>query len=66
MGRAPPGLSRPGIQRGLRFELLHGIGSVQMTLDLDGLAVFPDDHETPLAESPSQRGLSALGRISVC
>jgi hypothetical protein len=37
-----------------------------MTPDLDGLAVFPDDQETPLAQSPSQRGLGVLGRISVC
>jgi hypothetical protein len=39
---------------------------MQMTPDLDGLAVFPDDQEAPLAQSPSQRGLGALGRISVC
>jgi hypothetical protein len=37
-----------------------------MTPDLDGLAVFPDDQETPLAQCPSQCGLCALGRISVC
>jgi hypothetical protein len=37
-----------------------------MTPDLDGLAVFPDYEKTPLAQSPSQRGLGALGRISVC
>jgi len=37
-----------------------------MTPDLDGLAVFPDYEKTPLAQSPSQRGLSALGLISVC
>ncbi len=37
-----------------------------MTRDLDGLAVFSDDQETPLAQSPSQRGFGALGLISVC
>jgi hypothetical protein len=37
-----------------------------MTPDLDGLAVFPDDQETPLAQSPSQRGLGAFGRLSIC
>jgi len=37
-----------------------------MTPYLDGLAVFPDDQETPLAQSPSQRRLGTLRRISVC
>jgi hypothetical protein len=45
---------------------VHGIGSLQLTPDLDGLAMFPDYEKTPLAQSPSQRCLGALGRISVC
>jgi len=39
---------------------------VQLTPDLDGLAVFSDDQETPLAQSPSQRCLGVLGLISAC
>ena len=49
-----------------RIQPVDGIGSLQMTPDRDGLAVFPDDEKTPLAQSPSQRGLGALSRISVC
>jgi hypothetical protein len=37
-----------------------------MTPDLDGFAVFADYVITPLSQSPSQRALGALGRISVC
>jgi len=37
-----------------------------MTPELDGLAMLPDDQETPLAQSTSQRGLGAFSRISVC
>jgi hypothetical protein len=42
------------------------IGSLLMTPDLDGLAVFPNHHKTTLAQSRSQRGLSSLSCISIC